>query len=105
MASDCADWMKPFTRSVYFSIFIRRPSACDSAPQGTKISIFNGFVQPALTSINARRQIHRRSAGLTQMWEPAAARERGAPENSAEDKGLRRRQPPETLRHQLVGMT
>src|SRR6516164_3871693 len=32
MASDCADWMKPRARSVYFSIFICLPSAYRSAP-------------------------------------------------------------------------
>ena len=52
VASDCADWMKPRARSVYFSIFIRISLSLPLSPEGTVTASSLGFRAAASTFLN-----------------------------------------------------
>src|SRR5712671_5372479 len=52
IASDCADWIKPRARSVYFSIFIAISLSLPLRPEGTDTASSLGFRAAVLTFLN-----------------------------------------------------
>src|SRR6185503_15817003 len=69
MASDCADWMKPRARSVYFSIFISFDSlGLPFPPLRHDYGIFIGVSADRIDISQSAARVVALFSGLTQMW-------------------------------------